>query len=262
MAESTLNLDYSDLMNLVGHFLYGEQQAEMSTEHERQADNAVQAGYRGLLYPKAAPGIEAGYEWSFLQHVATITTVADAGDQDLPDNFGRLINGFTFAANAQKCPVVADVGEGKIRHLRSSMSETGEPRVAGIKYNATYDGTESIRKQVLWYPTPDDAYELSYRYEVQMQRLTEANPYPVGGLKHAETLRLSCLAAAEAIENDGHSTHRDDFIAALAASIKRDKAEAPKFYGRIGRRRDEGSVDPDTYYGNYSLRVSGVDIQT
>jgi len=265
MPLSTLTLDYVELMIDVAYFLYGKTDIEsLSTAQQNLCDEAVQTGYRQFLYPPAAEGIQAGYEWTFMRPVANITTSADDADQDMPEDFGRLIgDGFTFAANAQVPPVLADVGEGKIRNLRLQMSETGRPRVAGFR-RKTIDGVAGQLWEVMWYPTPDDAYEVTYRYEALVDALTSAAPQPLGGIKYAETLRASCIAAAAARVNSNRGGDEFvDFIRILASSIERDKAESAKFFGNVGTHgeyENHSAGGSETHRDNYTMSVGGTQI--
>lgn len=260
MAESTLSVQYSDLTRDVGIFLgYGSDSDDWSENETAEVDRVVQEGYRQFLYPPAVEGIQPGYEWSFLKPVTTITTTEDDGDQDLPDDFGRLVQGFTFPAGTGYVPILADVGEGKIREQRQLWDQTGRPKIAGIRIKAG-TGTTGQRKEVMWYPTPDDAYTLTYRYEAFVGKLTSENCYPLGGMKHSSLLTESCLAVAESRINDEQGVHTDLFMRLLASSIIRDKNEGPKFYGNVG---SHGEYDRSQYVAgrSYTLEVSGYTIQ-
>ena len=48
---------------------------------------------------------------------------------------------------------------------------------------------------------PDVDYPVSFRYHVLPLALTTGQ-YPYGGMHHAETIRLACLASAEGMFND------------------------------------------------------------
>jgi hypothetical protein len=251
MSESTLTLCYVELMSDVAYFLYGKRQLEdLSTDQLRISDDCVQAGYRQFLYPPAAEGIPAGYEWGFLRPTSSLVTEEDDADQDLPADFGRLIgDGFTFEADAQVAPVLADIGEGKIRRLRLEHDETGRPRVAGLRRKAS-DGTTGQRWEVMWFPTPDDAYTLEFRYEAFVEALSETAPYPLGGVKHADAIRASCIFAADAKVNDSRDgSSRMDFFSRLASSIKRDRAESQKFFGDVTRSEDGAG------WRNYTMTI-------
>ena len=266
MAESTLTLCYIELMSDVSYFLWGKTDATQLTSKQWDVcDACVQAGYRQFLFPPAIEGASAGYEWTFMRPVSSIDTVADTADQEMPENFGRLIgNGFTFAADSQVPSVLADVGEGHIRRLRQAGSETGRPRVAGLR-RVNNENAEAQRWEVMWHPTPDAVYTLEFRFGVLVEALTETNEkvYPLGGLMHADTLRSSCLAAADARVNDVlDGVKYQDFIRRVAASIVRDKAESAKFFGEVGSRgqyENDGSSS-GLPYSNYTLTVGGSQI--
>lgn len=260
MADSTLSLTYTSLLDAVCYFLYGEAYADCDTGEKAKADEVVNNGYRQFVYPPVVDGVPPGYEWSFLRPTTTLDTTADDADQDMPDDFGRLIDGFAYEEDAQRPGVVADVGEGKIRRLRQQMSETGKPRVAGLRKKALPDpATSGQRQEIMWYPTPDATYTLSYRYEVLVDKLTDASPYPVGSMKHAETLRLSVLAMADAMINDNVGIHHDNFLRALVASVARDTKEGAKFFGNVGCHGEYESDNGEETY-NYTLSVGGVQL--
>jgi len=263
-TDSTLSLTYDELMEAVSYYLYGKAVASLTESQEDRCDEVVNAGYRQFLYPPASEGVPTGYEWSFLHPTTTITTELEdeededslyAADQDLPFDFGRLIDGFTFAANEQVPPVLADVGEGRIRRLRLQYDETGRPRAAGIRIKAG-DGTTGQKREVLWYPRPDDEYVLSYKYEALVDKLTSELPYPLGAMKHAETLRLSCLAMADSMVNDKYGTHWEGFIRALASSVARDGREGQKYFGRLGG--NDSDDWPDLF--NATITINGVEV--
>ena len=262
MGDSTLSLTYSDLMTEIGVFLYGKEYAELDLQQFARCDEIVNAGYRQFLYPPMCEGVPAGYQWNFLQPTVTITTEADVEDQDLPYDFGTLMGtGFTFAPNMQVAPVLADVGEARIRHYRQSSDSTGYPQFAAIRMKAG-TGVEGQRREVMWYPTPNAAYVLSYRYETATDALGGDNQYPLGALHHAETLRHSCLAAAEATRNDEIGIHYHNFCRSLASSVMRDKRDGPKFYGSVGTHGQYGGGSSyQTARSGYALTVRGDVIQ-
>jgi len=265
MAESSLSIDYVALLKAVALFLdMSTDSDDWTDEQEELLDTIVQDGYRLFLYPPAVEGLPAqfiGYEWSFLKPVTTITTTADDEDQDLPDDFGRLVSaGFTFASgtNAPFESVLADVGEGYIRERRVLTTSSGRPKFAAIRTKAGA-GATGQRKEVLWHPTPDAAYVLAYRYEAYTGSLDETNKYPLGGMKHAALVKLACLATAEEQLNDLSTHHqRDAFARALVAGIERDKHEGAKFFGRISN----GEFDENGRFSgrDYSLTIAGEEL--
>ena len=192
--------------------------------------------------------------------MATIDTVIGTEDQDLPDDFGRLIDGFTFAGPTIAPPVLADVGEARIRELRQFNVQSGLPRVAAIQIKAS-DGTTGQRRKVMWYPTPDQVFTLSYRYEAFNGKLSDSFPYPLGAMKNAEVIRESCLAAAEVFD-DERGVHWNNFAMQLSAAIIRDRGEVTKFFGHVGTRYEyDGNYESGYGRTGYTLTVSGHVIQ-
>lgn len=264
MSEPTLTLCYVELMDEVAHFLYGKVGYDNLTGDQRQqCDNVVQAGYRQFLYPPAARKFgmsdnDIGYEWSFMRPVTYLTTTADDEDQDMPEDFGRLIgDGFTWGTGVNEPHILADVGEGRIRKLRATCDQSGRPTIAGLRRKVREDASTQHLWEVMWYPTPDDAYTLYYRYEALVDALTEDTNFILGGLKYAETIKASCVAAADARVNDNRQGAAfEDFIGLLLASIKRDRNEGRKFFGYVGTKDEYGS----TNYVNrtdYTITING-----
>ena len=186
-------------------------------------------------------------------------TLEHDGNYDLPDDFGRLIDGFSFEPGSVYVGIMADVGEGQIRLLRAGSEMSGRPTVAGTRIKAG-TGIAGQRREVMFYPTPDEVYVLYYRYAAMVNKLDTTNVYPLGAMKHSETLKLSCLAKADALVNDNYGIHWERFLQSVKASIARDKREEGVFFGDVG----PGNQYKDTPGGGvlgYSLTVGGVRIE-
>lgn len=253
MAEPTLGINFAELKQSVGRFLgYGSSESEWTAEERSTIEDIVQSGYRQFLYLPSMEGMPIVHEWSFLKPTVTLTTTADQADDDLPDNFGRIIGSLTFPTNEGWGPVLADVGEARIRMQRQGSNQTGRPLQAAVRIVSA--GAEGQRRQIMWWPTPDAVYSLTCRYEAQFDKLTEASPYPLGGAKHAETIRESCLAAAELHANDEIGIHRRQFESLAMTSVKRDKREGTQFFGNPNGGGTE-------YVRSYTLRVGQTVIQ-
>jgi hypothetical protein len=259
MPESTLTVCWVELASAVGWFLYGRREIQdLSALQRSVVEDVIDLGYRMFAYPPAAPdhGVEAGYSWSFLKLTTTITTSVGYRDQDLPHGFGRLIgDGLTYAADAQVPPVLADVGEGRIRKLRLQSDEDGRPRVAAIRWKST-DGESPQLAEIMWFPNPDSAYTLTYRFEAQIDALSQTANFAFGRLAHADAMRACCIAAADASVNDvrdGPTYVRA--MRALASSIRRDKASGAQFYGDVGPK-DQYSSDAALRDQNYTMTIN------
>jgi hypothetical protein len=87
---------------------------------------------------------------------------------------------------------------------------------------------------VFW-PTPDAAYTLTYRYKAYAGKLDAVNyPYPLGGMQHREVIIESCLAVAESRGNDEAGFHQEMFHRRLAAAVQQDRKLSARRYGQMG----------------------------
>jgi len=254
MAESTLSISYSDLLIQVGVFLgYNPEHSNRSSEEQAEVDRYIQAGVKQFYYPPAVQGVEAGYSWSFLSPTTSIITVADDAAQDLPDDMGRVMGDFYFDDQEHR-PSVIQVSEGRIQSCMQRSDDTGAPTFATVRHKDQVAG-EGQKMEVVWYPVPDGVYTFHYQYEAFGGKLSEANPYPLGGMRHSELVLESCLSVAEQRSNDEIGNHTAAFRSMLASSVAFDRKQGAKSYGRMGqpqdisvaRERGNGYV---TYKGN------------
>jgi len=239
-GESTLSVSYSDLLAAVGGFLgYGVTAANWTAAQLAEIDRYVQDGVRQFYYPPAVNGVEAGFEWSFLKPTTTITTTASDGVQNLPDAFGRMLGDFHFDDDDSTAQVQV-VSEHRMQSLLQQSTDVGLPRMAAIRFKGS-TGAYGQRQEVMWWPVPDTAYTLTYRFEAFAGKLSEAFPYPLGGMKYAGVIIESCLAIAEQRANDERGLHTEQFIATLAAAITQDRKNGARYFGAMGS--GEGAQD-------------------
>ena len=253
MAESALSISYSDLLVEIGVFLgYSPDTTARSPVQTAEVDRYVQAGVRQFYYPPAVQGVEAGYTWSFLSPNASIATTVDIGEQDLPDGLGRILGDLFYRDEEHKRSVI-QVSEDRIKSCLQHSTDTGTPTFATIRFKEQVDG-EGQKLEIVWYPIPDNTYTLYYKYEAHNGKLTDANPYPLGGMRLSELVLASCLSVAEKRANDESGIHTADFHRLLAAGVALDRKQGAKSYGQMGAssqnsvawRRDNGYV---TYKG-------------
>lgn len=256
MAESTLSLKYSDLQAEVGGFLgYGVDPVAWSAVQVAEIDRYVQSGLRQFYYPPAMNGAETAYEWSFLKPTTTLTTTASDAAQDLPDDLGRILSDLYFDEAVHKIPVVF-VSEARILALLQQSEDTGKPEYFTVRAK-TSDGGNGQRLEVAFWPIPDDAYVLTYRYEAYSGKLSNSKPYPLGGMRHSELIVESCLAMAEQKANDEKGLHTEKFTMLLAAGIAQDRKQGARYFGHMGaqdsdvvsRNRGQAVNYPITYKG-------------
>lgn len=259
-AESELSISYATLMSEVAAFLgYGSDSTAWSANQKAELDRYVQSGLRRFYYPPATEGAETGYSWSFLHPVTTLTTAADDGAQDLPAGCGRVLGGFFFDESVYRRSIV-QVGEQQYQELISRTESTGAPTCARVRVKDKVPGTGQ-RLEVAWWPIPDAAYVLTYRYEAYAGKLSDDNPYPLGGMRHAELLIASCLSVAEQRANDERGIQTAEFERLLATAIEHDRRLGAQHFGHMGGF-DDGATVPrhgDTG-GTYPITYNGVDV--
>lgn len=266
MAESGLSIAYADLLVEVGDFLgYGKVRDNFSEVQEKEIDRYVQAGIRQFYYPPAVEGVEAGYDWSFLNPTNTLATTADDAAQDLPDDCGRVIGDFFYAPDVYNRSIPL-VSESRILALLQDSTDTGKPRYVAVRIKG--DGVDDDeerepaavgqRLEAVWWPIPDDAYTLTYRYEAFSGKLTDALKTPLGGMVHSELITESCLSVAEIRANDERGIHWESFSRLLKAGVAKDRKQGARFFGQMGepgdnvisRHCNQGSNYEITYHGD------------
>ena len=258
MAESELSITYGDLLAEVAAYVgYGVDDAAWTAAQLAELDRYVQAGVRRFYYPPAAQGAEAGYQWSFLQPVTSLSTAADDAAQDLPDGCGRVLGGFHFDETEHRRSIV-QVSEDRYQSLLSRSEDTGPPQVVRIRHKAQVEG-EGQKLEAAWWPIPDATYVLTYRYEAYSGKLDGTNVYPLGGMRHAELLIASCLAVAEQRANDEKGIHSEDFGRMLVSAIQQDRRLGPRHFGAMGDHSSDCAIVPrhgDTGIG-YDITYKG-----
>ena len=121
-------------------------------------------------------------------------------------------------------PAVDIIDEGQVRVLRQTSNSVGRPIHAALRPKSSpIDGSALNTFEIMFWPTPDAAYLLSYRYQIVPNPLDETNKFPLGGPVHAETLKASCLAVAEAYKGVVNGPHAQNFQLLMRASITHDR---------------------------------------
>lgn len=240
MAESSLSLGYPDFCSEVGYFLgYGRDTISSPTKWsaDQQVDIplVVNAGYRQFLYPPAIPGVPQ-HEWTFLKPWTTLATTASDYDTDLPDNFGNLVGEIRYTGSDNQSGPVTHVHVSKLLALKEGNSTSGAPTLCSIRPKAATAGSTGQRWEILFWPTPDATYTLLYQYQVLVSQLTNAAPYPLGGMRHGEAIMASCLAVAEERMNDERGVRFAKFVEMLNQSIVVDRRMGPEYFGYNGDR--------------------------
>lgn len=215
-SESTLSLYLPDILKEVGWLYLGKRDSSVFTADERdQIDLIIEAGLRQFYN---------AHPWDFLEQTMTVTTVADTEDYELDANYGGKIGPITFSNNDNRWYQVNFVPESEIRALRqyNYTNTSFTPEKAAIQAKSS-DGSDGQRFEMLLWPTPDAAYTLRFVARVIPSALTDAKPYPLGGMFHGETILESILAVTEQRMDDVAGVHTQKYERMLQDSIARDK---------------------------------------
>lgn len=238
-TESLLSLSYIQLMEAVGDYLgFGTSMADYNDSEKKRCNVIVQAGLRQFYRPiRAASG--RVHEWGFLKPVQTLSLVAGTYTYDLPANFGSIEGRLTYDPGEYGCSVVLTSAQ-KVMEMRQwSDAVTGPPKYAAIVPKTSNE--RQRRYEILMYPTPDQAYTLSFRMNILQGPISENNPYVYGGELHAETITEACLSVAEQRLNDQAGMHTQLYRELLDASIVRDaSANEPE---SLGVMRDDSDIN-------------------
>ena len=241
MAESTLSLSYQEIRTELADYLgWGRDSSLWDTGKQNKLDSVITRGLRQFYFPPAIaearrPNIKRAHSWSFLRPEATLTLTVGTDEYDLPDDFGQMGQGFQFDSEFGYDPV-AVTGISKIRVLQQTGDSSGVPRLAAIIPKACDGTTTGQRFSIVFYPSPDRAYVLTYQYQVLSHALSATQIYPLGGAAHSETILQSCLAIAEQDYREGSNVQYAKFLDRLSASVEFDKrAGSCAYMGSLNR---------------------------
>lgn len=233
-----LGLTYDDLMSATGDFLgFGFDSSTYSAASTNTCDRIVQSALRKFYYWRGLVDGNSFTGWSFMNPTATLTLVAGTQVYDLADDFADTDGPFEYAAGLT-LPPVQIVDEANIRNMYAMRNLSGDPLYACISAQ-TSDGTAQQTCQVEFFPAPNAARVLTYRYYVNPLQLTGGAAYPLGGPMVAECLKEGCLAEAEKYSDDTIGLHSKIYDDLLQTTARADMmATTPEFLGRNIDRSD------------------------
>lgn len=235
------------LQRLVGiEMKYGPHRGAWTHRQMQEVDLVLQMGLRKFYAPPAVAGERSSHEWSFLDASGSVTLVADTYTYDLPDDFAMLAEPtLTFQQGSSVLyPPLPVVGEYQIRQRLQRTDASARPDMCAIRVKQP-DASEGTRYEILFWPIPDQAYTLDFRYSINPYLLDDHTTLPLGGQPHMQTVIEAVLSAAE--DRMGRpGPHTDMFLQRLAWSVAHDqKASAPH---RLGM-----NVDMSDYpYGRFT----------
>lgn len=213
-----------------------------SNDQEQEANLAIDTGLRNFYNPVQVLGRASVHEWSFLAPTETMVTVANQITVDMPPGFAMLDGPMFYRPSTTAMgPAVQEVSEQHILGQLAQVERTGQPTEVACRVKSP--DAQGTRYELLFWPIPDDAYEISFKYRASPALLQADEDYPLGGAIHAQTIIEACMAAAEELRGV-KGLHGKLFRERLAASVARDQqAASPETLG-YGYDRSDRPMDP------------------
>ncbi len=232
MPESAWSLQLSQFRKAVGYYLgYGRGAiAAWTDEQLEDIDDCIDSGLRQFYSPPILPGETRVHQWTFLRPTTTLVTTASDSEQNLPDDVAGIVGDITYDAdNWQRS--IRSTSEEMIRRFQAGAGDMTGPPMYYCTAPVTSSGISGQRLKIIFSPTPDAAYTLSYRYVWTMPKLADDRPFPMGGPFHADTIQQSCVAVAEQRKNDQVGIEYQRFIERLTKSVSMDRDLLPDTLG-------------------------------
>jgi hypothetical protein len=219
----SLQVDLDSLRRETGMYLgYDREQANHTPNQILDMQDVLGKAMRSWYFP-IVEGVV--YKWSFLQKTGVITTAADQVEYDLPEDFASFTNDCLYFGTDTRKTKVTRRSEGMLLNLFGGAWASGDPLYYAIRTKGTLIQGRA-QHELLLYPAPESAVDISFRYMRIPPELSENTPYPLGGELHAETILAACLAAAEQKIEDTAGLHTANFQRLLAGSMAMDSEQA------------------------------------
>lgn len=239
----TINKAY--LKRLIGDaFGYGPSPAIWDQTQSQRVKLALETGLRKFYMPPVLPGEKYAWEWSFLAPTSQMTMVPGKYEYDLPADFCNLEQPFVYQPNTTVMyPPIRIVSERQVMAFLQRTVAASMSTICCIRPKQL-DQSAGTRYEVLFWPVPDQAYGLTYTYQIYPSMLGAEVALPFGGQASAQTIIEACLAAVEEIKGE-RGLHSELFMEHMRTSVSHDrKVNTPQTLGRNHDRSDRG-------YGRY-----------
>jgi len=161
---------------------------------------------------------------------------------DLPDDFGNMIGGMSYPQGAGYRSLER-ISEAEIRSRESGVIDYSVPKAFAIRPQRS-TGAGGQKWEAMFWPRPDAAYHLTYRYEITPDLVTASTPYLQGSAQHSLTIETACLSEAERIADDTAAIHSSEYMTLLRTSVQRDSTMAPDYMGINSEPRFGGNYLP------------------
>ncbi len=194
------------------------------------AKSIVNRAYLNFLFPIDARSNQKHY-WSFLRRLYTLVTQPTQWRAVLPPDFSSMATRPHFAlskAYMELSQVPVDV----ILENRVFGNFTSFPAQYAIA-PVTYDTTKGTKYEMLLWPTPNTAHEITFMYNIVPEVLVNATDQFVGGPEASEVILEGALAIAEQSQEDIIGIHTQLYADKLQRLIASDVAQTPYTVGPI-----------------------------
>jgi len=223
--EVELLLGYNQFRQALGfHLGYQGDESLWTTAQLAELDRDVQEAYRWCLRPQSIPGERVPHVWSWLEQTTTLVTAVDDYDYTLPSNFGAFVGRHFFWPAGSAYASIYSTRDANILLRRQERTTSGRPECFAVRWRAQVSGQDQ-RREVLFWPTPDAIYTLTYTFAIRTGPLSKTNPYPLGGQDMAQVMLEACKAIGENKRNGARGDQWATFLACLQSAIMLDKAD-------------------------------------
>lgn len=242
---TSLTVNKAYLKRLIGEAMgYGPHPGIWDQTQGQKVKLALETGLRKFYSPPVLPGEKYGWEWSFLAPTSQMTMVPGKYEYDLPADFCNLEQPFVYQPNTTVMyPPIRIVSERQVMAFLQRTVAASMSTICCIRPKQL-DQSAGTRYEVLFWPVPDQAYGLTYTYQIYPSMLGAEVALPFGGQASAQTIIEACLAAVEEIKGE-RGLHSELFMEHMRTSVSHDrKVNTPQTLGRNHDRSDRG-------YGRY-----------
>jgi hypothetical protein len=236
----SLHVDYHYIRRRIGRYLeYGYNHATWDDNKRETVQEVIDEGVRQYYFPPPLPydlsaGPQQVHVWSFMRPIHRFVTVAGQKRYQMPPDFDRPLSDITYVDEEQggRMPIKW-TSPARLLKMEYRDDWLSHPHFAAIE-PAEATGMAPHEQVIALAPVPDAEYPLAFQYNAIAKRLTEDNPYPLGGQVHGEGILASCLAVAEILRVGGEGALARKFREVLTGNILRDQHRGAQLLGYNG----------------------------
>lgn len=233
-----MSVTYNDMRRHLANEAGYDLALNFDTNQSLRIEDWLPEALRLFYDPMVLPGEREKHQWSFLTPTITLTTTADDATVQLPIDFAYLTGPLEFAPGSQVLyPPIQITSVDQIQKWQAYDTSSSRPRFAALRAMRG-DPVANVQNELVFYPTPDDAYSLSARARLNPVFPGATTEVPLGGQPHEQTIIQACRAVVERF-NHGPGPETQRFTELLKSSISHDRAVyAPQNYGYNGDESD------------------------